>query len=966
MKTNYMRDFYSTTSDTIRLLNRQIFAALCVMILFLASAQTVFAQTVPIPDANFRQYLHDKFPHTLTSSGELIVAEAAAIDTIFCYNRQISNLAGIQYFTGLNFLGCGGNQLTSLPDLSPLTNLKSLDFSRNQFTVFPTLSQNTALIEVNCSANQISSLPDLSSLPKLVFLRFGKNKFTSFPAFSLPVKSRLALIQCDSNQLTVLPDLSDFKNLVTLDVSYNQLTQLPSLAALTQLDVLQCHGNQLTSLPDLSHNLVLWGIDFSQNQFTEFPDISANTKLGFISCGGNQLDSLPDLTNYPDMQYLRLAHNKFTSLPDISHLNMEQLFVQGNQLTFDDLLTLVPTREKLLKKGNGTNRFYSYNQGEIGTTKTVKLKQGDAYTIDLDIDDTVTTSTYHWYKNAVLVATTQTNKLVFSSLTLGNAGVYTAKVTNPAYPNDTLTNNPVTIEIESNGPWTPVIGGGENHLIILPATLTSSIEGSPLSVGDYIGVFFTDNAGNKVNGGMVKWTGDNQVLNVWGTTATPKNGFTTGESFVLKVWRASDQKEIEVVATYTTTSPYTHAGSYAANGLSSISALHTVAPCVQQVISLHKGWNLISLNVQPADTTMKTIFGSIQNILVKDAAGKILYAPQNGISNGSWNILEGYKVLVTQEEVLTVCGKKIDPQTPISIPYTTYPYFLPYFGSNPVSLTAALGAIENSFNFVQSNEYPAGSANVVAYNYLPSHIINPPIDQIGTLKPGLAYKVSMNKAIPDFRYPSLAGMRTGASAAREKSTSHYDLPVTTTANNALLVLPNEILGKVLVAGDEVAVYTTEGTLAGAGQYTGENLIVTIWENEKMQANTPFNLKVWKQDRQQEIEVATTYKKGNGVFTSNSIQVTSQVTLLTGDKVNTQLLTLYPNPTRESVQIRTLTEQTGPATVRIYTLMGTKVLEVQKNSLQESTLSVGQLAPGQYLCVIQTGDQQLRSKLLIVK
>ena len=122
---------------------------------------------------------------------------------LFLQNKNITSLAGIEYFTDLETLDCIGNQLTTL-DVTKLTSLKVLACSDNQLTTLD-VTKLTSLKNLFCSGNQLTAL-DVTKL------------------------TNLTVLECNGNQL------------VSLDVS-----------TLKELEILWCHGNKMTAL-DITNN----------------------------------------------------------------------------------------------------------------------------------------------------------------------------------------------------------------------------------------------------------------------------------------------------------------------------------------------------------------------------------------------------------------------------------------------------------------------------------------------------------------------------------------------------------------------------------------------------------------------------------------------------------------------------------------------------------------------------------------
>ena len=116
-------------------------------------------------------------------------------------NKNITSLAGIEYFTDLETLDCKGNQLTTL-DVTKLTKLMFLVCNDNQLTALD-VTGLTSLTDLECSDNQLVSL-DVSTLEKLEILWCHGNKMT---ALDITHNAYLGDLKCgnqqDNQQLTL-------------------------------------------------------------------------------------------------------------------------------------------------------------------------------------------------------------------------------------------------------------------------------------------------------------------------------------------------------------------------------------------------------------------------------------------------------------------------------------------------------------------------------------------------------------------------------------------------------------------------------------------------------------------------------------------------------------------------------------------------------------------------------------------
>ena len=196
---------------------------------------------VTIPDANFKTYLVGNTSINTNGDTEIQCYEAQSFTGgIDCPNLSITDLTGIEAFTGITSLVCNNNQLTSL-----------------------NLSNNTALVDVYCYLNQLTSL-DVSQNTALEILLCQVNQLTSL---DVSQNSALGFLNCTANLLT------------DLDVSQN--------LAMVQL---QCYTNQLTSL-DVSQNTALSILYCNHNQLSNL-DVSQNSSLHWLWCQNNQLTAL--------------------------------------------------------------------------------------------------------------------------------------------------------------------------------------------------------------------------------------------------------------------------------------------------------------------------------------------------------------------------------------------------------------------------------------------------------------------------------------------------------------------------------------------------------------------------------------------------------------------------------------------------------------------------------------------------
>jgi hypothetical protein len=188
-----------------------------ILLILLCLPMIGFGQNVNIPDANFKAYLVGNTSINTNGDSEIQVSEATAFNgTIYCSNRNIADLTGIEYFPALTTLNCYTNPLTTL-DVSNNTALTELRCWGNQLTSLD-VSQNTALTTLQCQGNQLTSL-DVSNNTALTELRCWGNQLTSL---DVSQNTALTTLNCIVNQLTTLDVRNgNNTNITTFASTYN-------------------------------------------------------------------------------------------------------------------------------------------------------------------------------------------------------------------------------------------------------------------------------------------------------------------------------------------------------------------------------------------------------------------------------------------------------------------------------------------------------------------------------------------------------------------------------------------------------------------------------------------------------------------------------------------------------------------------------------------------------------------------
>lgn len=400
------------------------------------------------------------------------------------------------------------------------------------------------------------------------------------------------------------------------------------------------------------------------------------------------------------------------------------------------------------------------------------------------------------------------------------------------------------------------------------------------------------------------------------------------------------------------------------------------APLVTQVRQLGAGWSTISSFVAPAESSIDSVMDGIAPglVLVKNAAGQV-YWPALGIKQfNNWDFRQGYQVYLSEPETLSTTGRPVVPEdAPITLAAAWNQ--IGYLRSSPMSADSALACIASHLVLAKN-----GSGEL----YWPALGIN----TLGALVPGQGYKVYVTH--PDIlTYPpnaggmphiSLAPQTPAPSTASASPVSHHYLPCTfNTGSNASLLVESDGLNP----GDEVAVRTADGQLAGAGISLGKRCLLTICGDDVV---TPSFIEgavegeslvvvTWSALKACELPlIPGTITDGlTGAPIAGGLRYRSDaVWRLTADAIPTRfaLSTVAPNPFRDETTIRYAVPMESWVRLEIFDVTGRQVAllvnEKQRAGFHSATF-VGQgRASGVYFCRFRVPGFNAVKRIVLIR
>lgn len=260
------------------------------------------AQHIYIPDPGFRFHLETEYPGcVIGDSLDSQCPEVVSDTTLWMYNQNIADLAGVEAFVNLVELTVQYGHLTEVPPLP--STLKVLNVQNNSITTVAPLPAGLKKLEL--SRNPITELPPLP--PQLEELEFydaeiteviglpntirrlmgGSNHLTYISAFPDSLRD----VRVQSNDLTWIPELPSNPGMV-VTITNNQLEYLPDLPE--GLEHLICAENNLTSLPELPSTLI--ELNCVDNNLECLPVIPDSLSSMYIS--GNSISCIPNENTY--------------------------------------------------------------------------------------------------------------------------------------------------------------------------------------------------------------------------------------------------------------------------------------------------------------------------------------------------------------------------------------------------------------------------------------------------------------------------------------------------------------------------------------------------------------------------------------------------------------------------------------------------------------------------------------------
>ena len=522
--------------------------------------------------------------------------------------------------------------------------------------------------------------------------------------------------------------------------------------------------------------------------------------------------------------------------------------------------------------------------------------------------------------------------------------------------------------------WQFTENTGNSATVVLPLLAKPNIEGTPLSRGDYIGVF-TETG---LCCGYEMWNNRNISITVWGDNDQTRvvDGFTGGEKIKYRVYRLSEQREWNNVAVgYSQGS-----GLYAGNAYMVLNKFD-VYNAKTIALRFPSGWNMFSYNVQPEDASASAILSDVLKnlVILKNGAGES-FIPDFGIDQiGNLNFREGYLGYFSTNTSLEITGQFVDPQTPIEL--NSGWSMISYLPDASMDVKQALQSIGTQLIIAKD-----GSGN----SFIPDYGIN----QIGDMQSGSGYQVYLReKSILTYpaissTAPSLASLNKAGSVNAD--VEHFEFS-SVTGENATIVVPTNANPRLaddtpLQSGDEIGVFTSAGICCGAVVWEGVNTAITVWgddsqtdEVDGFKSGDTMYYRIWQKESDTEYLATGIYQEDSPVvYATNGLSVLEDLSVNVTDiefmdgsmSTNYILRQNYPNPFNPVTVISWQLAVSSHVDLSIYNLLGQKVVTLvnkrQPAGSYNAEWDASNMTSGVYIYRLQTDSHVETKRMILMK
>jgi len=480
---------------------------------------------------------------TISKTGQITITGVGVSSQIVTVNQKGEQPRLVVNPLNLTFTSAAGTKTLTVMSNIPWTISDSAAYLSSNVTT----GSNNATITITCNANT-------SALPRNTTLYIAG---TGVSTIAIPVTQTGATATMTLSPVSLLfPSIGGEKSFnITSNTNWNIIDTFSNIKFIPQSGInngivkVICDTNFSTSLQ--SYTIGVSGIGLSNKSITisqsgaeEIFSASPAT-LAFNAAGGNKTFQISSNTSWA------LAESG-------SFLSVDPAFGEFSKLitvTCDSNYSAIPRKGKITFTGK-SDASISVDISQSGVSPVFNVLPDS-----IIVDSSAAQSAVKIGGNTAWIVTKDSDW--FSVNTFSGSGSYNllisvtdnqvmqermGKIQIKSIQADSLK----TVFIRQKGKklqlptnW-QVKSSNIFHTIILPTQLISNIDGQPLNIGDFIGIFYKYQD-KEFAAGYGAWTGAFTQFKIFGddlTTSNIKEGLSIGESFIIKIWQVKTKKVI--------------------------------------------------------------------------------------------------------------------------------------------------------------------------------------------------------------------------------------------------------------------------------------------------------------------------------------------------------------------------------------------------------------------------------------
>ncbi|MFL0268872.1 leucine-rich repeat domain-containing protein [Candidatus Clostridium radicumherbarum] len=208
-----------------------------------ASCTITVTDIVTFKDKNLEQAVRNAINKP---TGTIFKSDVAHITYLHLYNKNISDISGIENLSSLQTLDLENNQISDISAMNGLTNLQFLNLDLNGISDISALKELTNLQDLYLDSNRISDFSALKGLINLKYLKLIDNQISDISV--LKELTNLQELYLSNNEISDISALRGLTNLHQLELMNNQISDINALTGLTNLLDLGLTGNQISAV----------------------------------------------------------------------------------------------------------------------------------------------------------------------------------------------------------------------------------------------------------------------------------------------------------------------------------------------------------------------------------------------------------------------------------------------------------------------------------------------------------------------------------------------------------------------------------------------------------------------------------------------------------------------------------------------------------------------------------------------